>query len=117
MGLFRYLLSIGVVSDNTEASYTVASYDRLTCNKSIFLVLLFIHLSFAIVTKVMVCERIKCFVFLFYNCRSCAVNDREISQMKSFSLPLCVARQQDSPLSVYGKACNYISVAKTRFVT
>lgn len=79
--------------------------------------LLLIYLPFALVTKVMVCDRIKCFEFLFYNCRSCAVNGREISQMKSFSLPLCVAKQQDSPLSVYGKACNYISVAKTRFVT
>lgn len=37
--------------------------------------------------------------------------------MKSFSLPLFVARQQDSPLGLEGKACNYISVAKTRFVT
>ena len=61
--------------------------------------------------RLLMCEKAKVLLYIFH---SCVANYREISEMNSFSLPFTVARQRNSLLG--GKACNYISVAKSRLV-
>lgn len=70
------------------------------------------HAVLGVYAGLTTCEGVGCGVLWLFKCHSSGAYDGEISQMKSFSLRLLVARQRKSPVAGWAKACNYISVAK-----